>query len=265
MYNGLDETQLNSSDSQNLLFEKYSRIFEANPHSTVFAPLAECYRKMGRKDKALSLLREGIKNHPDYLLGYLGLAQCYYDLEQLNLAYNTLKPLIEKNRENIKLQRLFAKVCEGTNHESLALESYKYLLFLNPRDAEAASKVRLLEDPVLEKLSFEENKTSNYFESDEENNWESVSFQKMEILDKRAHFSHKKGDDKSAAEFVELSLIINPKDIYAQNRARELKANDSVRFNASKPYVKNSQNITHKLLDFLEKIKKRSYEVHSRL
>ncbi len=111
----------------------------------------------------------------------------------------------------------------------------------------------------------EENKTSNYFESDEENNWESVSFQKMEILDKRAHFSHKKGDVKSAAEFVELSLIINPKDIYAQNRARELKANDSVRFNASKPYVKNSQNITHKLLDFLEKIKKRSYEVHSRL
>lgn len=265
MYNGLDETQLNSSDSQNLLFEKYSKIFEANPHSTVFAPLAECFRKMGRKDKALSILREGIKNHPDYLLGYLGLAQCYYDLEQLNLAYNTLKPLIEKNRENIKLQRLFAKVCEGTNREAHALESYKYLLFLNPRDAEAASKVRLLEDPVLEKASFEENKTSGYFESDEENNWESVSFQKIEILDKMAHFSHKKGDVKSAAEFVELSLIINPKDIYAQNRARELKANDSARSNPSKTYKKNPQNITHKLLNFLDKIKKRSFEVHSRL
>jgi len=269
MYNEFDETQLNSSDSLNLLFEKYSKIFEANPHSTVFAPLAECFRKMGRKDKALSLLRDGIKNHPDYLLGYLGLAQCYFELEQLNLAYNTLRSLIEKNRENIRLQRLFAKICEGTNHETEALESYKYLLFLNPRDPEAAYKVRMLEDPILQKseektFSFKEDKVSDFFESDEENNWESVSFQKLEILDKMAHFSHRKGDLKSASEFVELSLTINPKDIWAQNRARQLRSNDSSHTDGSKSYKITPQKITHKLLDFLDKIKKRSFEVQNR-
>jgi tetratricopeptide (TPR) repeat protein len=255
MYNEFDEQQLNSNDSLNLLFEKYSKIFEANPHSTVFAPLAECFRKMGRKDKALSLLREGIKNHPDYLLGYLGLAQCYFELEQLNLAYNTLRPLIEKNRENIRLQRLFAKICEGTNHETEALESYK---------------VRNLEDPILQKLeekafSFKEDKISDFFESDKENNWESVNFQKLEILDKMAHFSHRKGDLKSASEFVELSLTINPKDIWAQNRARQLKANDPLRTGVSKSSKMTPQKITHKLLDFLEKIKKRSFQVQSGL
>src|SRR3990172_12124999 len=105
MYNDLEQIDQNFSDSSDLLFDKYIKIYEANPYSTVFAPLAECYRKMGRKDKALSILRAGIKNHPDYLLGYLGLAQCYFDLEQFLLAYSTLKPLIERNRENIRLQR----------------------------------------------------------------------------------------------------------------------------------------------------------------
>ena len=63
------------------------------------------------------------------------MAQCYFDLEQFNLAYNTLSPLIDKNRENIRLQRLFAKICEKTNHEIEAVEAYKYLLFLNPKDS----------------------------------------------------------------------------------------------------------------------------------
>lgn len=270
MYNDFEQVQLNSSDSLDFLLEKYSKIYEASPNSLVFAPLAECFRKMGRKDKALSILREGIKNHPDYLLGYLGLAQCYFDLEQFNLAYKTLSPLIEKNRENIRLQRLFARVCERTNHENEALEAYKYLLFLNPKDSESAFKVRELEDPLLKKMEekkeeFKVKKIADFFDSDEENNWETVSFQKIEILDKLAHFSQRKGEIQKAAEFVELSLTINPKDIYAQNRREELKANDSSSHLFPSSDKIHSTKIRVKLLNFLEKIKKRSYQVRGAL
>ena len=264
MYNGLDQKQINSSDSSDLLFEKYNKLYEANPRSTVFAPLAECFRKMGRKDKALSILREGIKNHPDYLLGYLGLAQCYFDLEQFNLAYSTLKPLIEKNRENVRLQRLFAKVSEKTNHESEALEAYKYLLFLNPKDSEAAFKVRGLEDPIFKKLEerdtyFTGNNPIDFI-GEEENNWKTISFQKMEILDRLAHSYQRKGEVNKAVEFVELSLNINPKDVWAKSRWEELKTANTSNKNVLGSLKGTSEKIEHKLLNFLEKIKKRSHQ-----
>jgi tetratricopeptide (TPR) repeat protein len=265
----LEQTSLNSIEASDLLFEKYNKMYEANPLSTVFAPLAECFRKMGRKDKALSILRAGIKNHPDYLLGYLGLAQCYFDLEQFNLAYNTLRPLIEKNRENIRLQRLFAKICEKTNHEVEALESYKYLLFLNPKDSDAAFNVRNLEDPLLKKLEVKkaEPKAQNpfIFSDSDENKWETVSFQKMEILDRLAYSSEKKGDLDKAAEFVELSLTFNPKDIWAKNRKKTLTSNDSSNKTLPKSTLNSSKKVQYKLLNFLDKIKKRSGQIRSQL
>jgi tetratricopeptide (TPR) repeat protein len=267
----LEQTSLNSFETSDLLFEKYNKMYEANPLSTVFAPLAECFRKMGRKDKALSILRVGIKNHPDYLLGYLGLAQCYFDLEQFNLAYNTLRPLIEKNRENIRLQRLFAKICDKTNHEVEALEAYKFLLFLNPKDSDAAFNVRNLEDPLLKKLEEKkvEPKSQNQFlfsDSDsDENKWETVSFQKMEILDRLAYSSQKKGDLDKAAEFVELSLTFNPKDIWARDRKKTLTSNDSLNKTSPNSTLTSSKKVQYKLLNFLDKIKKRSGQIRSQI
>ncbi len=269
MGNGLEQTSLNALEVSDLLFEKYNKMYEANPLSTVFAPLAECFRKMGRKDKALSILREGIKHHPDYLLGYLGLAQCYFDLEQLNLAYNTLRPLIDKNRENIRLLRLFAKTCEKTNHEIEAVEAYKYLLFLNPKDSDAAFKVRKLEDPLLKKLEDKKigpkEQNQFIFSDSDENKWETVSFQKMEILDRLAYSSQKKGDLDKAAEFVELSLTINPKDIWARDRKKTLTSNDSLNKTPPNSTITSSKIVQYKLLNFLEKIKKRSYQFRSQL
>ncbi len=264
MYNKLEETTFEVSDP---LFEKYLKLYEDNPRSKVFAPLAECYRKMGRKDKSLTILREGIKNHPDYLLGYLGLAQCYFDLEQFSLAYKTLKPLIEKNRENIRLQRLFAKICENINYESEALEAYKFLLFLNPKDSEAAFNVRKLEDPILRKESFlkKEEVLQENTENEDENNWETINFQKMEILDKLAHLSQRKGDIDKASEFVELSLTINPNDLWAKERKQALSSNDSMNNLNKQKNRKSLQKIEYKLLNFLKKIKNRSQQIQSQI
>lgn len=128
------------------LFLKYQNEYEKNPRSRVFAPLAETYRKLGMTDKAMEILSQGIRFHPTYVMGYLGLAFCYFDIKQYNLAYSTLRPLVESNRDNIRLQKLFADICIELNNKEEALETYKYLLFINPRDREVAAQVTMLEN-----------------------------------------------------------------------------------------------------------------------
>lgn len=132
------------------LIVKYEKSLADDPRSRSFAPLAEAYRKVGLIDKAFDVLKKGLRYNPDYLLGYLTLAQCYADKGEYNLAYSTLKPLIAPNRDNLKLQNLFAGCAEETNHLEEALDSYKYLLFLNPKDQSIADKVNRLEQELHE-------------------------------------------------------------------------------------------------------------------
>ena len=128
-----------------ILREKYEKILAKNPQSRVFAPLAEIYRKYAMVDKALEILKEGIRYNPSYPLGHLGLSNCYYDQKQYALCYSTLRPLVGTNRDNLRLQELFANVCEKLDSLEEALEAYKYLLYLNPKSFELAQKVASLE------------------------------------------------------------------------------------------------------------------------
>lgn len=132
------------------LFLKYQTDYEKNPRSRVFAPLAETYRKLGMTDKAMEILSQGIRFHPTYVMGYLGLAFCYFDLKQYSLAYNTLRPLVETSRDNIRLQKLFADICLELGYREESLDTYKYLLFINPRDREVAMQVATLESLIEE-------------------------------------------------------------------------------------------------------------------
>lgn len=130
------------------LFLKYQAEYEKNPRGRVFAPLAEMYRKVGMTDRAMEILAAGIRYHPKYVLGYLGMAQCYFDIQQFSLAYSTLKPFVEANRDNLKLQRLFADVCLSLDKKEEALDTFKYLLFMMPKEKELAEIVSKLEDDL---------------------------------------------------------------------------------------------------------------------
>ncbi len=163
---------------------KYKQQLDKNPRSAVFAPLAELYRKSGMIDEALRVLKNGIRHHPNYIVGYLTLAACYYDLGQYPMCYATLRPLVENQRDNIRLQSLFARACTELDHIEEALDAYKYLLFLNPRDKQVALKVRELEDriekPTVAPLKKEQVvfQTENIFteKTDEIDEWQQVNF-----------------------------------------------------------------------------------------
>lgn len=141
---------MNDFEKYQSLIEKYEDQLQKDPRSRVFAPLSEIYRKMGLIDRALNILKDGIRFNPDYVLGFLGLAACYRDLNQYQLNYVMLKPLLHSNRDNIRLLKYFAESCEKTNNFDEALETYKFILFLNSKDIEVAEKVKNLEEkPAL--------------------------------------------------------------------------------------------------------------------
>lgn len=132
------------------LIIKYEKQLEEDPRSRAFAPLAEAYRRVGLIENAFTVLKKGLRYNPDYLLGYLTLAQCYMDKGEYSLCYTTLRPLASQNRDNIKLQKLFGESAILTDNKEDALDTFKYLLFLQPKDQEIAQKVSVLENELQE-------------------------------------------------------------------------------------------------------------------
>lgn len=145
--------------NQSALLAKYFSMYKKNPRGRVFAPLAEAFRKLGMLEDAYKILKEGIRHHPNYTLGYIVLAHCYYDEEKYELTYNTLRPIINQNADNISLQKIFAQACIHLGYLEEALDTFKYLLFMNPKDKYFAEQVKKLEDDLLvghKKLSLEQ-------------------------------------------------------------------------------------------------------------
>lgn len=199
------------------LFLKYQTDYEKNPRSRVFAPLAETYRKLGMTDKAMEILSQGIRFHPSYVMGYLGLAFCYFDLRQFTLAYNTLRPLVETSRDNIRLQKLFADVCLELNYKQEALDTYKYLLFINPRDKEVAMQVATLESlieeqykPVHQPIYIPESD----LKSDSKNNYSNEQLFDIDKLDNRPNSSKADFDDWMALDLSREQKAAKEEDPY---------------------------------------------------
>ena len=98
-----------SNELKSPIIIKYQNLYKDDPTSRVFAPLAEAYRKYGMVDDAILILKKGIKVHPDFVSAYLGLSFCYFDKKEFSLAFETLRPLVDSNRENLRLQKLYSK------------------------------------------------------------------------------------------------------------------------------------------------------------
>lgn len=162
--------------SKSTLLAKYLSQYEKEPNSRVFAPLAESYRKLGMMEEAFKILKQGISKHPTYTLGYIILGKCYFDIEDYDSCYLTLRPFISENTDNLVLLKVFGHCCIKIGHLDEALESFKYLLLANPKDIEAIEKVKELEDDL-----YTQNETKSLpkyedsFSSDEDD-WVHVSF-----------------------------------------------------------------------------------------
>jgi tetratricopeptide (TPR) repeat protein len=235
------------------LIEKYSSAFEKDKTSRVFAPLAEGYRKAGLVNRAMEILKIGIRNNPSYLQGYISLASCYNDLGEHNLAYTALRPLISENRDNIRLQKLFAENCVELGHSEEALESYKYLLFLNPKDDEVSKMVSRIEDSYLPTM--EPTKTESlHFEIEDidvlpERSKSSLDEWIKVDLKKEKHLETKEENSTPSDWSVEKASVIKPKLVLNLNDDLEENSNEFEKGNEETSEVDEAPVITHSLVD----------------
>ncbi|MBN1114189.1 MAG: tetratricopeptide repeat protein [Oligoflexia bacterium] len=125
--------------------EQYLKIYQENPASRVFAPLAEAYRKSNLIDEAIEICKEGLERHPGFISGMVALARCYYDKQMYKEAITELEKVISEAPDNYLAQKLLAESYYGMNDTVNSLKSYKMVLFLNPRDSEIAKRVDELE------------------------------------------------------------------------------------------------------------------------
>lgn len=180
------------SDSSPIL-QKYLEAYKRNSSSRVFAPLAEVYRKNGKISEAFRILEKGIALHPTYIMGHLCLAKCFFDLGQFDKSYSALLPFVPGNFDNISLQKIFAESCLKLGRKDQALNTYKHLLYLNPKDLQVSDMVFELEkdfqSTLVQKIPAGENISTDEISSghtlfDDVDDWVQVDFVSDEDYEK---------------------------------------------------------------------------------
>jgi tetratricopeptide (TPR) repeat protein len=124
---------------------QYLKKYQEDPHSRVFAPLAEAYRKAGLIDEAVEIAIEGLRRHPHYVGGKVALARAQFDKKNYQEVVETLDKVLADSPDNLVALRLVADSSLILGDLKRALECYKLILFYSPQDTEAAQVVWELE------------------------------------------------------------------------------------------------------------------------
>lgn len=125
--------------------ERYLRIYQENPDSRVFAPLADLYRRLGRLDEAERICREGIRRHPYYAGGRVALAHIQFDMGHFEEALEEINSVVTYYPDNLLARKILIRVLgalgdgEGATRELDALRHVAPMIASDP-DLEAASR-----------------------------------------------------------------------------------------------------------------------------
>ncbi len=123
--------------------ERYLRIYQENPDSRVFAPLADMYRRLARFREAEQVSREGLLRHPYYAGGKVALAHVLLDTERLQEAAEIIEEVVTFYPDNLLARRILIKTLAGLGHWERAHREWSALKILAPG---------LADDPELKKI-----------------------------------------------------------------------------------------------------------------
>lgn len=133
------------------LIYKYLKKYQEDPHSRIFAPLAEAYRKAGLIDEAILIAKEGLQIHPRFIAGRVSLARALFDKRQYQEVIDELSPWVDEIPDNLVAQKLLAESYLVLGRVAESLSAYKMLLYFVPQDGETARLVQELEAQAYEK------------------------------------------------------------------------------------------------------------------
>lgn len=134
--------------------EKYQILLRHNPHSQVFAPLADAYLERGLDILAEELLMQGTQRHPLFTSGFVILGKAKLKMGKLEEAELALKKAIELSSQNILAHQILGDTYLAQKKPFEALKAYKMVLFLNPYSAKAKQAIDRLESASA--VEFEE-------------------------------------------------------------------------------------------------------------
>jgi tetratricopeptide (TPR) repeat protein len=121
--------------------EYYRRKYELNPHARVFAPLADLYRKAGRLDEALLILKEGLQHHPRYISALVILGKCQRDAGDMEAARETFDQVLLLDPDNLVVLKLLAEHAAQRQDWRTASGFLARVVLLDPTDEPAESEL----------------------------------------------------------------------------------------------------------------------------
>ncbi|GAB4390435.1 MAG: hypothetical protein Kow0025_22440 [Thermodesulfovibrionales bacterium] len=119
--------------------EKLQEKVSKDPSSKLFVPLAEEYRKAGRHDEAISVLKKGLEHQPGYMSARAALGKIYLEKDMKAEAREEFEKVTKAIPDNLFAQRKLADIYRGLGRVEEAARRYEIVLGLNPLDEEARS------------------------------------------------------------------------------------------------------------------------------
>lgn len=129
--------------------ERYLRIFQENPDSRVFAPLADLYRRLGRLREAEEIVKEGMERHPYYAGGRVAYAHILLDSGRLDLALQESSQVVTYYPDNLLARKILIRVLGGMGHLDRAEREFSALKALAPQIASDPELEQALQGPQL--------------------------------------------------------------------------------------------------------------------
>jgi tetratricopeptide (TPR) repeat protein len=121
--------------------EKLEEKVSKDPTSKLFVPLAEEYRKAGRLEEAVDVLKKGIEHQPDYMSARTALGKIYLEMQMKQEAREEFEKVVSAIPDNLFAQRKLADIYSDLCRNDEALRHYETVLRLNPMDEEARQYV----------------------------------------------------------------------------------------------------------------------------
>ncbi len=124
--------------------EKLERRNAENPRGRLFAPLADAYRKQGELERAMTLLREGLERHPDYIGAQIVLGRCHLDRGEEPEATGAFQRVLDLDGENVIALKALADIAERGGRPDEAVARLERLLEIDRGNEEAAAQLEAL-------------------------------------------------------------------------------------------------------------------------
>ncbi|MBS1982596.1 MAG: tetratricopeptide repeat protein [Bdellovibrionales bacterium] len=112
--------------------ERYLKIFQENPDSRVFAPLADMYRRLGRLKEAEDICREGLMRHPYYAGGKVALAHILLEAGRYDEAQREAESVVTYYPDNLLARKILIRTLGALGHLDIAKREFEALKHLAP-------------------------------------------------------------------------------------------------------------------------------------